>query len=312
MFGVEREPEISEKTALIHLLTVPFLSRTPSQAVHLCRVNNRLVGVPASPVRAELPTADAIVVRPGAADEIIVKPLSPEQDFTSRLIIAGCDPAMPLVAKSLFKNEGVEAIVAGCSSLQALNWLKEKRIHIAGTHLRSQVSEGSTLAVVEKVFPRGGYRVVTFSSWEEGFVVASGNPKRIRSVRDLSGRGLTIVNREIGSGSRFLLDSLLRQEGISGRIVRGYRNMVDGHILAAWHVQSGQADCCVATRAAARVFSLDFIPLVVERYDLVIPEQFWDLPAVQAVLAVLNRSSMKRVLESLGGYDTSQMGRIVC
>ena len=128
---------------------------------------------------------------------------------------------------------------------------------------------------------------------------------------DLARRDLTIVNREVGSGSRFLLDSLLKKEGIASQTVSGYEHVTSGHILAAWHVQSHQADCCVATRAAARAFALDFVPLTTEQYDLVIPDRFWGLPAVQAVLDAINHSSLRRELETLGGYDTSQTGRIL-
>jgi molybdate-binding protein len=74
-------------------------------------------------------------------------------------------------------------------------------------------------------------------------------------------------------------------------------------------VQSGQADCCIATRAAARVFGLGFIPLVSERYDLAVRRQHLDMPSIQAVLDTLSRSTYRRELESLGGYDTRAAGQ---
>ncbi len=81
--------------------------------------------------------------------------------------------------------------------------------------------------------------------------------------------------------------------------------------MAAWHVYSGKADCCIATRAAARVFGLHFLPLSCESYDLVIPEHCFDQPAVQAVLDTLSRASFRHELEALGGYDTSQTGSLL-
>jgi molybdate-binding protein len=78
---------------------------------------------------------------------------------------------------------------------------------------------------------------------------------------------------------------------------------------AAWQVQAGQADCCIATRAAARVFGLGFIPLVSERYDLAIRRQHLDMPSIQTLLDTLNRSNYRRELESLGGYDTRAAGQ---
>ena len=119
---------------------------------------------------------------------------------------------------------------------------------------------------------------------------------------------MTIVTRETGAGSRKLLDANLKRLGIAGKQVRGYDGTAPGHLPAAWQVQTGAADCCIATRAAARVLGLGFIPLVSERYDLALRRQHLDLPGVQALLDTLSRSSFRRELESLGGYDTRDTG----
>jgi len=140
-------------------------------------------------------------------------------------------------------------------------------------------------------------------------VLAPGNPKSIRSVADLARRDIGIVNREPGAGSRILLDTHLHRLGLAGQNVRGYDRLAAGHLPAAWQVRSGDADCCIATRAAARVFGLDFIPLASERYDLAIRRRHLDYPPVVALLDTLNRASFRRELEGLGGYDTSAAGR---
>jgi putative molybdopterin biosynthesis protein len=150
--------------------------------------------------------------------------------------------------------------------------------------------------------------VISFAVWEEGIVTAGGNPKEIKAIEDLARRDVTIANREKGSGSRALLDSHLKRLKIDPKHVRGYDSIAPGHLPAAWQVRSGQADCCVATRAAARVFGLGFIPLVSERYDLAIRRQHLDMPSIQALLDTLNRSNYRRELESLGGYDARASG----
>jgi putative molybdopterin biosynthesis protein len=107
------------------------------------------------------------------------------------------------------------------------------------------------------------------------------------------------------------LDSSLAAAGINARKVRGYDRTAAGHLAAAAEVRSGAADCCIAPRAAARVFDLDFVPLVSERYDLVIRRRHLDLRGVQVLLETLSRASFRRDLESLGGYDTKVAGRSV-
>jgi molybdate-binding protein len=150
-----------------------------------------------------------------------------------------------------------------------------------------------------------------FAEWEEGLVVAKGNPKGIRGFDDLQG-AVRIINREVGSGSRALLDGGLAEAGLSGVVVAGYERIAPGHLSAAMAVARGDADCCMAPRIAANVFGLDFLPLLAERYELVIPEQRLDLPSVQALLDVLQRRSLRRELEALGGYDTAATGSEVC
>jgi putative molybdopterin biosynthesis protein len=128
-------------------------------------------------------------------------------------------------------------------------------------------------------------------------------------VEDLGRKDVSIVNREVGAGSRFLLDSHLARVGIDSRKVAGYRRHAPGHLAAAWQVRAGAADCCIATRAAARLFGLGFIPLVSERYDLAMRRQHLELPAMQALLDALNRSSFRRELEGIGGYDARTAGQ---
>ncbi len=309
LFSIQMPVSASEKSTPVDLLMRPSKSGQPDQPVRLAKVGRRMIGVPASPVLGELPAADAVIVGPGKGGRTLVRPFREEAAAKNRLIIAGCDPAMPVLARHVWKHGNIELIIAWCSSCQALEWLEDRKIHVAGTHLSGKSAGGSNLEVVEKSFPQGGVRVVTFASWEEGLVVAGANRKKISGVADLARPDVTTINREVGAGARFLLDSSLKREGVSPSNVNGYDQITNGHVLAAWHVHSGKADCCIATRAAARVFGLHFIPLASERYDLVIPEQYWDLPSVQVVLDALNKSSLKGELEALGGYDTSQTGR---
>jgi molybdate-binding protein/DNA-binding XRE family transcriptional regulator len=308
LFSIEAETIPLEKPTPVELLALPESAGRSDWPVRLCAVGSRMIGVPSPPVLGELPSADAVVVGPGRGGKTLVRAFRGEEEAGNRLIVAGCDPAMPVLARHMLKHGSVELIPAQCSSLQALKWLKDRRVHVAGTHLRNESAPGSKSGVIEKFFPRGGFRIVTFASWDEGLVVARTNPKRISGFADLTRKDVTLINREVGAGARYLLDSSLKKEGISPRKIRGYELTAAGHVLAAWHVQTAKADCCIATRAAARIFGLGFIPLVSERYDLVIPDQHWETPSVRIVLDSLNRTSLKRELEVLGGYDTSETG----
>jgi putative molybdopterin biosynthesis protein len=281
------------------------------QPVQLCPVGKRLIGVPAFPQPLMLPMADGIVVETSRrVRHAAVRVFPSGEPEGKRLLIAGCDPGISLLARQLMKSEGVEMLVAPSSSQQALEWLKEGMVHIAGSHLRDVSTGDYNLAAIGRLFPQGGVKVVTFAIWEQGLVMAPGNPKNIRAVGDLARKDIRIVNREKGAGSRDLLDHELRRAGIAGPGIRGYERIALGHLPAALAVSLGEADCCVATRSAAQAFGLSFLPLTTERYDLVIRRPHVKLPAVEALLDGLNRSALRRKLELLAGYDTSRTGEV--
>jgi len=281
----------------------------PGQTVQLCRVDEHLVASAPSPVPWYFPPGDAIVARkPANGAKTKVQIYHSDCDFRNRLLVAGCDPGISVLARHML-SAGVELVPAHRNSFQALSLLKQGRIHIAGTHLRDEATGESNIPAISRIFAKGAVAVISFAVWEEGLVTAAGNPKGIRGIADLGRKDVGIVNREKGAGSRLLLDSHLKRLGIDARTVAGYERLTSGHLPAAWQVRTGAADCCIATRAAARVLGLGFIPLAVERYDLAIRRRHLDLPAVQALLDTLNRSRFRRELESIGGYDTRTAGQ---
>jgi len=278
------------------------------QPVQLCDVDARLVAVLPAPNAWSLPPADAVLIeagkRPGRGK---VQLFQEEKQYRRRLLIAGCDPGISVLLRHL-QREGVEAVAAYRNSSQSLSLLKQSLIHIAGTHLRDEATGESNLPAVRKHFPKGSVAVISYAIWEEGIVVAKGNPKNIKSIADMARKDVTIINREPGAGSRMLLDSHLRQAGVNPKSVQGYQQIATGHLPAAWQVKNGGADCCMATKTAACVFGLDFIPLTSERYDLVIRTRNLSHPGIQILLETLGRTSFRRELEGLGGYDTRIAG----
>lgn len=282
------------------------------QPVRICQIGSRWVSVPVSASPYYMPEADGIIKASGRvkgrADLLV---LAKDEAAQKRIVLAGCDPATGLLSRMVEKASGVEVVCAGASSKLALTWLVEGKVHIAGSHLEDQKTGEFNVPFLRKQFPNEELTVVTFARWEEGFVVAPGNPKAIHKVEDLVRRNVRFANREPGSGSRALLDQLLEQAGVAAQKVAGYDRVAFGHLAAAYCVQTGEADACLATRSAAQAFRLDFVPLHSERYDLVMRRRTAELPAVKAFLDVLQRSTLRRKLEVLAGYDTSQTGSVV-
>lgn len=296
-------------------IAVDVLSATippKGQPVRLCRIGSRWMSVPVSASPYYLPKADAIVRKPGLAGgktDLIV--FASDEAAAKRLILAGCDPAASLLADMVEKLTGVEIVSAAASSKLALTWLKAGKVHVAGSHLQDARTGEFNLPFVRREFPAEDFTVITFARWEEGLVLARGNPKSIRRIEDLARKNVRFVNRETGSGSRTLLDKLLGKSGVNANKIAGYNRLARGHLAAAYCVISGEADCCLATRSASRTFGLDFIPLNSERYDLVMRSRTLELPAVKALVDVLQRAELRRKLELIAGYDTSRTGALL-
>ena len=304
--GVQKSPA--------SLATELLSAETPAkgQPVRICQIGTRWVSVPVSASPYYMPEADGIIQRAGRTNgraDLVV--FAKEEAAQKRLVLAGCDPATGLLSKMVEKISGVEVVSAAASSKLALSWLSEGKVHIAGSHLEDPKTGEFNLPYIRKQFPGEDFSVVTFARWEEGLVIAAGNPKSVRKIEDLARKNLKFVNREPGSGSRGLLDKLLEKAGMDAQRVQGYERIAFGHLAAAYCVLSGDADVCLATRSAAQTFGLDFLPLRSERYDLVMRKRTAELPAVKAFLDVLQRATLRRKLEVLAGYDTSQTGTLV-
>ena len=293
-------------------ISADLLSTAPvreEQPVQLCRVNRRLVAVPAFVLPAYLPQSDA-VVESQTKLSVQIKPSAALPQEGTRILIAGCDPALALLHDAL-QRFGTEIIAVPVASRRALGWLKRGRVHAAGTHLVDRATGEYNIPIIRQTFSRSAVKVITFATWEQGLVIRRGNPKSIRSVADLAGNRLIIVNREKGSGSRDLLESSLRKFGIPFQDVAGYDRVAPGHLAAAYEVKSANADCCVATRSAARCFGLDFVPLAVERFDLTFTKASFDLHATRVLMDTLQHSQFRRKLESIAGYDTAHTGEVL-
>lgn len=310
LFSLEEEKRLDQRPLQSTLLS----ATTPPKgtAVRVCRIGDQLVSIPVNAGPYLLPEADGVISRSGRSESKVDVTIANKWDAPAkRLVLAGCDPALGLLAKMVERDSGVEVLTAEASSRLALSWLRDGRIHIAGSHLKDPETGDFNLPILRREFPGEDLVVVTFAGWEEGFVTAPGNSKSIKTVADLARRRVRFVNRENGSGSRALLENLLAEAGIPGKKVEGYSRVARGHLAAAYSVYREDADCCIATSAAARSFGLHFLPIQSERYDFVMRRQTLELPQVQSFLDTLQRAQLRRTLGVLAGYDTSQTGAVL-
>ena len=146
---------------------------------------------------------------------------------------------------------------------------------------------------------------------EQGLLVAAGNPKSLRRLRDLARPGVRLINRQPGAGTRLFLYHHLRKAGIDPRSLSGYQRQVPTHSAVAAAIRSGGADAGPGIRAVAEAWGLDFVPLGRERYDLAIPRRLFDSPRLRPVLETIHADAFRAAAGRLSGYDTTRMSDVV-
>jgi molybdate-binding protein len=193
----------------------------------------------------------------------------------------------------------------------ALERLAGGHAHIAGTHLHNAGTTEANLNFARDCLKGAGAMVVAFSSFEEGLMVAPGNPLSIRSVADLAGGRVRFVNRERGAALRTLLDERLAQAGVDVCSIRGYDHLLSNHSQCAQMVVMNMADAALGLRAVAGAYELGFVPMEAVRCDLVIPTDLLELKAVKVLLDLLQSRALRDELAALPGYESSHTGRVV-
>lgn len=280
--------------------------------VHLARIGDALV---ASEMSGPDRFAPADGIGSVAADDpgqlevdLLVEPEIPERT----VLILGCDPSLGLLAEHVHRRAGDTRVLwRHAGSIAALRALRAGEAHIAGTHLWDPESGESNLPVIRRELAGMSVVVIALSEWQQGLMIHPDNTRGIRSLTDLARPGVTIVNREPGSGSRVLLDHHLSQAGVQTQRVSGYDRLRRSHAEIAAAVRDGLADAGPGILASARAAGLGFIPLQEERYDLVVPMQFMDERPVRALLDTLTERDYRREIETLGGYNSSVTGMIM-
>ncbi len=250
--------------------------------------------------------------KPARGRKARLQPLRSRSALRENVLAAGCDPAMGLLAAWLGERRaGLKLTWLYAPSHEALGALGRREIHVAGAHLWDEASGEFNIPFARSTVGAGSAVVVNLGRWEEGLVVARGNPLGIRGVNDLVRPDVAFVNREVGSEARKLIDRLLRKEGLEARAVKGFERVARGHAAVAQAVALGAADVGIATRIAAAGLGLSFLPLSEERFDLVLPKQlFADGRAGRLIDAIASRA-FRRELQSLGGYATDRSGEVI-
>lgn len=209
------------------------------------------------------------------------------------------------------EGTGLSITPSYIGSLEGLMMLYRGSADIAAVHLLDPTSQQYNLPFIRQLFVHEPITVMRLASREQGMIVAKGNPKDITGVKDLARTDVTIVNRQKGAGTRFLLDSFLANEKLEPTNVKGYENEEWTHLGAAAHISRGTADAAFGIRCAASQLGLDFIPLTREQFDLVFRWTPGNKEALQHLIDLIQLTNFKDSIADLDGYDAEEFGNII-
>ncbi len=281
----------------------------------LSRVGGQWIAYPLSgkdAFRTEMIPADGEgVCQPNCAT-IRVRLLTEPEKFARTVVLAGCTPALSLWARATERwHPELRVHWTFDNSTTALERLVRGEVHLAGMHLYDSETDEYNVSFVRNALQDTPAVLINLGVWEEGLLLQPGNPLGLKTVADLAQKQVKIVNREVGAGSRQLLERSLQQQNISAEAIQGFDRIVCSHWEVAQAVATGTAAAGVSTASVAAAFGLDFIPLHSSRYDLVILKPYLTEAPVQQLLGTLGHRRVLAQLEALGGYDTSQTGEVV-
>jgi putative molybdopterin biosynthesis protein len=288
--------------------------------VKAARVGERLVAVPlprGASLLNSVVRADGLVRIPAnlegveAGEEVWMEPLRPlEQIERSLLAVGSHDMLLDLLSDFLNRRlPGSSLSSAHVGSLAGLMALKRGECHLAGTHLIDEQTGEYNLSWLSRFFAEGEVALVHLASREQGLIVPKGNPKGLSGLRDLAHGDLLFINRQRGSGTRQLLDFLLKREALAVEGINGYHRELYTHLAVAAAVKTGGADVGLGILAAAKALDLDFIPIASERYDLAVRPEVFRMPQMEALLEIVREEAFRAEVQRLGGYDVSEAGR---
>ncbi|MEH2376731.1 substrate-binding domain-containing protein [Nostoc sp.] len=310
LFWLERDlPEIEA------VLAKP-VSNGQQLRVSMARVGGQWIAYPLigkDAFRQDMIPADGESTSQTGTNKVRVRLLDDNLDtLHNTVVIAGCAPVISLWARATERwHPQLRVQYNFANSMAALHSLCRGEAHIAGMHLYDPETGEYNTPFVRDVLAGKEAVLITLGVWEEGLLLKSGNPMGIRTVTDLVSLGATIVNREIGSGSRMLLEQTLQKEQIPFHAVQGFDNILKNHQDVAQAILGGVVDAGVSTASVATAFGLGFIPLHQSRYDLVILKEYLEVAPVQQLLSTLGHRLVHSQFEILGGYDISKIGEVV-
>jgi putative molybdopterin biosynthesis protein len=220
---------------------------------------------------------------------------------------ASHDIALSLLQKHAAATADLHLDIRFQGSQDALRGLSDRQCLVAGFHVPALRGAAPVFArALKPLLKPGRHKLIGCSRRMQGLMVRREHAVLIRTFSDLARQRLRFVNRQIGSGTRMLIEHLMQEHSMSPGDLPGYDGLSEEtHVAVALCVASGLADAGVGVEAAALEFGLHFVPLVEENYFLACLKDNLGHASVQRLCAALAGSGWREILRTLPGYQSA-------
>jgi putative molybdopterin biosynthesis protein len=289
--------------------------------VKLGQVGENIVATPlprGAGMITSITEADGIIRIPSQSegirdsDPVQAELLRPLSAIRNTIVVVGShDNTLDVLADQLRAGDAALTLSSShVGSMGGLMAVKRGVCHLAGAHLLDTQTGEYNRSYIQRYLPDTPVKRVNLVMRDQGLIIPKGNPKGIQGIEDLGREDIVFINRQGGSGTRILLDYRLEQIGLSPEAIDGYSNEEFTHMNVAVAVLGGAADAGLGIYAAAKALGLDFIPVVTEQYDLILPEVHVGNHTIQVLLDTIVTEDFKRRVTALGGYSTEKTGSV--
>ena len=318
-----RESELRSRTrARLTRQVVSGLKYQEFVRVRMGYVGNKLMASPlprGSGVVSSFMKADGLVEVPQgtegftSGEEVRVSLLTSKKRLKSTLVVIGShDPLLDELADLIHRdNHSIFLSSAHVGSMGGVMAVRRGEAHAAGIHLLDTETGQYNISYIKKYFPFGGVHLVRCVGRQQGLMLQKGNPLQISSFADIAKDGVRYVNRQKGSGTRILADYLCHTHNIDSESIYGYEREEMTHNSVAVQIAGGSADAGMGIYSAAKLYDLDFIPVCVEEYDLLIPEVVWGSGLIRTLIRTLKSREFKERIAAMGGYTLDRPGESI-